>query len=70
MAQLLVVAAAAQTINMPVYVNGVLSSAAGTHIQVVATFHYIGECSSPVSVLEKVRNPRPPIHHQQSTGRP
>jgi hypothetical protein len=52
-ALLRVVAAAAQTINIPVYVNGVLSSAAGSHIQVVATFHYISECSSPVTGLER-----------------
>jgi hypothetical protein len=51
MAVLLVVAAAAQTINIPVYVNGVLSSSAGTDIQVVATFHYLTECSAPASGL-------------------
>jgi hypothetical protein len=53
MVMFLVIAVAAQTINIPVYVNDVLSSAAGTHIQVVATFHYIGECSSPDIGLER-----------------
>jgi hypothetical protein len=52
---LLVVAAGvfAQTTSTPLYVNGVLSSTAGTDVRVVATFQHINECSSPISGLGK-----------------
>jgi hypothetical protein len=46
-------AATAQTPSTPIYVNGVLSSTAGTDVRVVATFHHINECSSPIGGLGK-----------------
>jgi hypothetical protein len=41
------------TASTPVYVNGVKSSMAGTDVRVVATFHHINECSSPIGGLGK-----------------